>query len=167
MPYCAFCHKASSGMRYCQNCGKYACPDHIMGTSYGYGDLCIDCARSFKKSSYGIGNIWFRKRKGGTEFNIKKKINLDVIPKKIDKVYSIVKQFMENKLLIQDKKPNTLNYIGQGRETNIKIQEENKKLTLEIWWKSEYGNMFTEKDFKKFDAEFKKITKKIKTGVKS
>lgn len=167
MPYCAFCHQASSGMRYCQNCGKSACPDHLVGAVYGYGDLCIDCARSFKKSCYGIGNIWFKKKKGSTEFNVKKKIILNTAPKNINKIYSLIKQFMKNKILIQDTKPNILNYIGQGKEINIKIQEENKILTLEIWWKSEYGHMFTEKDFKKFDAEFKKITGKIKTKFKS
>jgi len=68
---------------------------------------------------------------------------------------------MKDRILIQYKQPNTLNYINKGREINIKIQEENKKLALEIEWKSEYGNIFSEKDFKKFDEEFKKITRKI------
>tara|TARA_Y100000310_G_C20681537_1_gene816240 strand:- start:1079 stop:1555 length:477 start_codon:yes stop_codon:yes gene_type:complete len=153
-------------MRYCQNCGKYACPGHMLGAVYSYGDLCIDCSRGFKKSHYGIGNIWFRKKKGSTEFNIKKKTTLDIIPKKIDKVYSVIKQFMKNKLLIQDKKPNTLKYVDKGREINIKLKEENNKLTLEIGWKSEYGIIFSEKDFKKFDTESKKIIKKIESKLK-
>jgi len=148
-------------MRYCQNCGKYACRDHLVGGVYGYGDLCIDCARKFKRSCYGIGNIWFKRKKGATEFNINKTAILDVNPKKIGKVYSIMKEFMKDRILIQYKQPNTLNYINKGREINIKIQEENKKLALEIEWKSEYGNIFSEKDFKKFDEEFKKITRKI------
>ena len=153
-------------MRYCQNCSKYACNEHLVTGVYGYGDVCIDCAKTFKKSCYGIGNIWFKKKKGATKFNISKTKILDIDPKKIDKVYSLIEKQMKDRILIHYIKPNTLNYVGKGREINIALEEKEGKIAFKLEWKAEYGNMFSEKDFKKFDMEFGGIIKKIENKFK-
>jgi len=154
-------------MRYCHNCGKHACERHLEAGVYGFGDLCIDCAKTFKKSYYGIGNIWFKKKKGATEVNINKSIVLDIKRRKINKVFSLIKEQMKSAILLQSEKPNILNYIVKGREKNIYLYPVGEGISLKIEWKADYANMFSENDFEKFDKEFEKIIKKIKGEFKA
>jgi len=153
-------------MRYCQYCGRHACGQHLVGGVRGYGDLCIDCAKMFNKSNYSLGNAWLKKTKGATEVNINKTIILDINPKKIDKVYSMIKEYMKGGILLRSNKPTTLNYIEPGKEINIKIWGKEDNLSIKVEWKAEYGNMFSEKNFKKFDREFGKMIKQIKIKFK-
>ncbi len=151
-------------MRFCQYCGRHACHEHLVPHVYGYGDLCIECSKTFKKSYYGIGNIWFKKRKGASEVSIFKTKSIGLRSDKRNKVFEAIKSYLEGKgkILISSKKPSSLSFNEKGKEINVKIVEKNGEIAVKMEWKANYGNMFSEKDFDKFDNDFKRILAKLK-----